>query len=93
MIFESDRSSRDSDFLAVQVALFNTKGLYSSKVIRMFALQFKIEKGYSRLTCGRVWTPSIAELRLVSIKSRSTDRPNRALHNGHGGKNGCELDV
>ena len=55
MIFESDRSSRDSDFLAVQVALFNTKGLYSSKVIRMFALQFKIEKGYSRLTCGRVW--------------------------------------
>ena len=72
---------------------FNTKNLHISKIIRMFALQFKIREVYPRLTCGCVWTPSIAELQFVSIKSRSTDRPNRALHNGHGGKNGCELDV
>ena len=66
----------------------------------MFALQFKIGEIYSRLVYSRIATnlwsclgPSIVELRCISIKSRSTDRPNRAPHNGHGGKNGCELDV
>ena len=38
-------------------------------------------------------TFSYCNTRTISIKSRSTDRPNRAPHNGHGGKDGCELDV
>ena len=82
------------------VTAFNTKNLHISKIIRMFALQFKIGEVDSRLVYSRIATnlwsclsPSIAELRSVSIKSRSTDRPNRAPHNGHGGKNRCELDV
>ena len=35
---------------------FNTKNLHISKIIRMFALQFKIGEVDSRLVCGRIAT-------------------------------------
>ena len=38
------------------VAFFNAKNLHISKIIRMFALQFKIGEVYSRLVCGRIST-------------------------------------